>query len=339
MSTQLDNISQILAKSAAPVEPDTELPPLLESEPVGEELKEKEYDDSNTDSLEEPEGTENTDGTNGDDDTGDDSGDSLNSINDFAKELDIPISDMYELEVNFSSGTESATLSTIKDFYEANQDITGLRKNITQQQEDLTTERDLVKAEPAISAEAVQARASMLSLEQQYTAIDWEGLRQRNPGEYAAAQADFRAAYDEANNRINTVTGKVTEHEETARQIEQQKLLTAIPELADKEYREEAANKMIDFAEGYGFTQAEIGAITDSRLLRLLIEASGKSLAAKTGKEKLQNKQAPSGQKPTARQPSQSSRKASLARLTKKAKESNNKQDKVNAISALLGNK
>ncbi len=62
--------------------------------------------------------------------------DGKDTLNALADELEVPVSDLYELNVKMKEG-EPKTLGALKDFYEANKDVDGLRANILEQESSL----------------------------------------------------------------------------------------------------------------------------------------------------------------------------------------------------------
>lgn len=259
----------------------------------------------------------------------------VDTLNDFASELEMKVEDLYELNIKMPNG-DPITLGGLKDFYEVNQDITEARAELDQQRQVMQEEMETIQAQPGLSNEIMQARAQVLSIEDQYNKIDWNSLRQQNPGQYAAAQQDFHTQYDIAVDNQGRAEHAINEHLETAKLIQQQKLMQAVPELKDAEYRAQVSNRVITLAERYGFTPADVGNIEDHRLMRLLIDASNKDSAAISAKEKIVKNVPVTGKSSPAKAIPISTRKATLKALTEKARKSNDNRDKTNAITELL---
>ncbi len=289
--------------------------------------------------------TDDTD-TGDDDPEGDDTGSDddkpegeeaelVNSLNDFAKELDVPVEDMYQLEVNMM-GQDPKTIGELKDFYSANSDIEGLRANITEQREGVKQYEDAVKEIPVITNEYLQARAQVISIQDSYNRIDWSALRNENPGQYAALMKDYETAYAQAQNQEQTVAGKVEQNDKAQSDYQTQLLMNKVPEMKDKDFRNKAATAVVDMAGKYGFTPEDIGNITDSRLMHMLIDLSKSNQTIKTAEAKQKEKVVPISGRPSAGKHNSTGRKAALKKLTEKAQNSGDRRDQVNAINALL---
>ncbi|RKZ06991.1 hypothetical protein DRQ25_12635 [Candidatus Fermentibacteria bacterium] len=258
----------------------------------------------------------------------------IDTLNNLATELDIPISDLYELNVAMAEG-EAQTLGSLKDFYEANKNIEEVRESYANKEAELTNEIASAANGPKVSNEVISARAQVMSIQDQYNRTNWDQLRQENPGNYAAMQADFRQAFDIA--KDNEARANQDAEVQIAESIkyQQERLFEAVPELKDEAKRKEISAGVEALAGRYGFTHQDIEGITDHRLMKLLIEASRMSSAKESVKDK-QVLSAPVSSKPNAAKQMPTSRSAALKRLTAKAKASNDRRDQVNAVSALL---
>jgi len=259
----------------------------------------------------------------------------VDTLNNLAEELDVPIADMYALNVNLGEGQDPVTLGVLKDFYESNQNIEEVRTQLQTRETELQDELSRAKDAPAISNDLLQARAEVLAIQNQYGSIDWETLRTQDPGQYAALQTDMRTNFESAKARETQATNQVNTHQETYRRMEQDKLYSAMPELKDDAVRVQTLTDVQKFATSYGFTSSELDKIEDSRLMKLLIDASKTSVAKTTAKAKQVDK-TPTASKPVASKATSLSRKESLKRLTQKAKQTGETRDKVNAISAII---
>lgn len=258
----------------------------------------------------------------------------VDTLNNLADELEIDIADMYALNLNLSND-ESISLGGLKDFYESNKDIETERTKVKELELALQSEAESVKQTPQLSNELLQARAQVMSIQDQYNRTDWNALRAKDQGAYAALQQDFQLQFNIAKQNEADATTKVDTHLNQARQLQQDRLFDAMPELKDESVRVETAKAVTEFAGRYGFTPQDVDQIEDSRLMRLLIEASKVTKAQTTAKEKLQNKP-PQANRPAASRPVPTSRAAALKRLTEKAKTSGQRKDQTAAVAALL---
>lgn len=269
------------------------------------------------------------------DDENKDGGEDIDTLNNLAEELDVPVADLYALNISMAEG-ENKTLGELKDFYSANKDVEGLRANILEKETSLATQSEAMKRAPQISNDMVEARATLLSINSQYNSVDWEALRQSNPGQYAALQTDFRTAFQEAQSVEEQAKTSYGEHQDQNALFQQDRLFKAIPELKDDTVRAQAAQDITALAKSYGFSEQEIGNIEDSRLMHLLIDASKGFNAKSSVKDKKVEAVVPKAGKPAGRKPTSTGRNASLKRLTERAKRTGDRRDKVNAVSALI---
>ena len=328
-STSVDNpVNQIAALLTG--EPEVkEKVAAVEEQPIQQD---EDTADENQETVESLEATPETVDEN--QETVEDEAEQIETLNNLANDLEIDIEDMYALNLNLSND-ENMTLGGLKDFYETNRDIEALRQDLTTQKENLQADADTMRSTPQVSNELLQARAQVLSIQDQYNRTDWDGLRADNPGNYAATMQDFQQQFAIAKDNEAVAEQGVDAHQKQARQLQLDRLFEAMPELKDDKVRQEAAASVNKFASRYGFSASDVDNIEDSRLMRLLIDASRITSAQSTAKEKLE-KVAPQGNKTSASRPVPSSRKASLKRLTEKAKASGDRRDQTNAVAALL---
>lgn len=257
-------------------------------------------------------------------------------LNDFAKDVGVDIADAYELSVNMPSGEDAKSINQLKNFYLDNKDIDDLRAEIKNREEDLQVRSDEMRDVPQISNELMQARAKVLSIQDQYNAVNWDAIRQQNPAEWSARQQEFQQAFTVAKEQETLATQTVETQQQQARQFQQDRLFEAIPELKDETVREESAARVKKFARKFGYTDRDIAGIEDFRLMKMLIEMSKYDGAKKEAKAKIEKKP-PKAAKTTRtlkRQPT--TRKASLQRLKDQAAKTGNKKDVDAFIDAAL---
>jgi len=263
----------------------------------------------------------------------------IDTINNLAQELEIPIEDMYALNLNLATSKNlpeggAITLGELKSFYESNVDITELREGLTKREQDLQTRSDELSEAPQVSNELMQARAQVLAIQDQYNRTDWQGLRHSNPAEYSALQNDFRTQFDIAKNSENLANQAVETHLVESRKQQQERLFEAMPELKDEKVRAQIDQQVQAYAGKFGFTPKDLEKVEDSRLMRLLISASKSEAAKSTAKEK-QETTIPTSNSPSARK-ALPGRKAALKRLTEKARATGQIRDQANAVAELL---
>lgn len=109
---------------------------------------------------------------------------------------------------------------------------------------------------------------------------DWDSLRNEDPAVFAATYA----AWDHQQKRIAAVRAErqraeqqvQADHVERLRthiQAEAEKLVEAIPEWKKPDTAKAEREKIADYARSYGYTDQELGAVTDHRLIRILRDA------------------------------------------------------------------
>ncbi len=307
--------SEILLKSFAPAEePKPEEAPTEVEEPSTSETLETQ------DSNESPPVEEQAD---------------ISTLNHLAETLEINIEDMYALSLKMPEGTDPTDLGTLKNFYLENKDIDQARQEIESERSKLQADRDKQGQVPPVHQELVQALANKTSVEQEWQALEQSGLRQSNPGEYSAKAVEIQNKYQVALNQLGTVNQEVEGKHQQRLAENQKELHKLVPDLKDEAKREGIAKRVNVMFNHFGVDTSYIGVIEDPRAMQMLIEVS--SLFEQKGNYRSKRVDtAPKVLKPQAVKQSQAGKSAALKRLTEKARQSGQRRDQINAVSALL---
>ena len=245
-------------------------------------------------------------------------------LNDFAKDVEVEMEDVYQLSVKMPN-EEDMTITELKNFRIDNADIIQIKQDIQNREVELQAQSEAMRDVPQVSNELMQARAKVLSIQDQYNRTNWDAIRQENPAEWSALQQDFRNQFEGAKAQEAEASTQVDNQKTQARQFQQDRLFEAMPELKDDTVRQEAGARVQRFASKYGYSAQDVAGIDDSRLMRLLIDVSKAEGAVATVKEKL--KKTPPKATKTAPRRMPSTRNASLKRLKTKAASSGSRQD------------
>ena len=247
-------------------------------------------------------------------------------LNDFASDTDVDIADVYQLSVKMPNEMGDVTLTELKDFMTENHDIQEERQKIQERAKELEERENVLRDVPKVSQEVIQARARVLSIQDQYNATNWEKLRVENVAEWTARQQEFRNAFDAAKAQENAALQTSEQQRVQAMQFAQERLFERLPELKDADKRQEAAGRVEKMVSRYGFSAKDIASIADPNIMHMLIDLSTLDVAKEQAKTKLENKKsAPTAKKPKAK-PIISTRKASLKKLHERATGGTKKQ-------------
>jgi len=118
-------------------------------------------------------------------------------------------------------------------------------------------------------------------LNYEYQNVDWNGLRQADPGQYAALQVEFQ----QRQNQIKEYLGQIGEQEraaleqsqaESAQKIEseKQRMFEKHPEWKDPAAFASARETISNYAKTLGYSDAELAQVQDHRLIDVLHDAA-----------------------------------------------------------------
>jgi len=191
--------------------------------------------------------------------------------------------DLYnDLVVPFANG-ESKTLGELKDGWEdvsrQQAEVQQAREQIQQQQQALQAQQQqLLSGQKQQSEELDTARSDILSIEAQYSNVDWAKLEAENPGQAANLRQKFATAYAQAQDAYKKAETAFTERQSQAMQQyryeNHQQLLEKVPEWKNPEvYRNDMDEMGQYLASTYGFTAQDLGAVSDWRHFDLIRKA------------------------------------------------------------------
>lgn len=260
--------------------------------------------------------------------------DSINTLNRLAETLDISIEDMYALDLKITND-DPRSLGELKSFFEANKDIDQARQEIENERSQLQADKDKLKDVPPVSQEHIEALANVRLLENEWQSLEASGLKQSNPGEYAARGLEIQNKYTVASNNLNNIQTVIDSKRTEKLRVHQQELHKLAPELKEDETRVKAVDRVTKMFKGFNVDPEYIGMIEDPRAVHMLLELS-KLFEQKGNYKSKRVDTAPKVLKPQAVRNSEAGKQASLKRLTEKARQSNNTGDKVAVVSALI---
>ncbi len=277
----------------------------------------------------------------------------MSSLNQLAEHLDADPSDLYNLSiaVNRADGTtEDVTIEQIKDSYRAKQEYEGLRNTLGEERARYEAEQQSLQSEQSnFQNERIEFLKSFQQREMaKWQNVDWNGIREKDPGQYAALQADyqrdqagFKHAIEETGNRIRqqAESAKMQMNEQQAELMarERQALEKSWPEYADPVKGDKLREQLTSYLRNQGYTQAELDRSFDHRAIitakkAMLYDEGQKAVdVAKKKVFKLGKKPLGSGSRPGKAEQSRDA----LAKARAKAKKTGRMDDLADAMSLL----
>jgi hypothetical protein len=235
--------------------------------------------------------------------------------------------------------------------YQTSKSYTQKTQQLSEQRKEFETARDYTVLEYAKKLDDINKLSGVLEgeLVKEYQGINWEALRDANPGEYAAMVQDFQIKQQrittirqaiEAERQAELQKNQSVQFQGTRQALEGEmyKILEKNPEWSKPERFKKDVGELKDFvAEAYGFGDGEFNNIMDARIFEVLKDAYAYRKGAQTAQKKMV-KTIPKFQKPGAA--TAKTKLTTLDKLTKAAKSAppgKQKRDLAdNAIAALL---
>jgi hypothetical protein len=253
-------------------------------------------------------GEEEEDDGNQEDDKQEGEGDEADEDISWAKALGVEDSQLVLDEdgtlkgINVKVDGESSTVG-LKDLiagYQTNKYVTQKSQALSAERKEFDAHREKFTGDYTAKLNTAEKLTGILAsaLLKEYNDIDWNHLRTTNPGEYAAAQADFQkrqghieqimASVETEKQELDTKAQEEFKQRQQAFVMEQfQKVIVNNPQWNDHDKMRSDLNAMADVLNSaYGITPEEFAMVTDARHIEILKDAA----AYRKGKETVQQK-------------------------------------------------
>ena len=230
--------------------------------------------------------------------------------------------------VKIDGEERQVSLSEVLKSYQLEGHVNKKSIDLSEQQKAFAAERDA--GQKLVAQQLQQNRVlgdlAMQELTNEYSRLDWNGLRATNPAEYAAKQVEFQQRHNSIQNYLQQVQGQQSAAEQqrqadqSARvEAEKSRMFDKHPEWKDPTAFASARDKITSYAKTLGFSDAELAQVSDHRLMDLLHDAASfRALQAAKPEALKQVRAAPKMGKPGTRNvtdPSQVARKAAVDRF------------------------
>lgn len=155
---------------------------------------------------------------------------------------------------------------------------------------ELSNQQKAWEAQQAQAREVIQqqfqmaqnvAQVAQNALLADYQKVDWNALRASDPGQFAALQHDFMQRQAQIQGAVQQIEQQrqaelQQQQQQIAQSVQQQRelMLAAKPEWRDPAKFAEARNSMVQYAKAQGFSDADLGQITDHRMMGILHDAA-----------------------------------------------------------------
>lgn len=214
---------------------------------------------------------------------------SIEDISQLADHLGIDVSEMYNLRVPITDSEgkrRDITLGEWKDGFQLNEQAQKVQKQAQEEYDALTKQRQEFEQQAQAAAAQTQRyiQAAQKELTQEFNAINWESLRQQDPGQYAVKRQDFI----ERNARLGQLEQQAAqEWQQQQTQLQQQReaqygkylereqqaLYESIPEWRNEEAARTEKSRVSEYLQSTGYTPEEIGNAADHRAIVLARKA------------------------------------------------------------------
>lgn len=213
----------------------------------------------------------------------------IGTLHELAEHIGVEVGDLYNIRVPVtgSDGIKSEiSLGEWKDAYQGTDKLTKAQKELAEQRDRWEAERQQAASRIEQSLKTAQSltEAAERQLMQDIERIDWNGLRDADPAEYAARRQELlerQRLLEDAKARVSQEIQR--EHAERQTQSEaqwqeilrkeQKALQEALPEWRDEGKAKAEKAALSEYLQGAGFRSEEISNIADHRAVLLARKA------------------------------------------------------------------
>ena len=199
-----------------------------------------------------------------------------------AEHIGTDVADLYNVPIPYTKDGErhEFTLGEIKDQLPEFRETLAQREQVQaalKQQQELQAQMQQ-RFEADRQQVATHLQAAEQALLSDMASINWEQLKQDNPGEWAAKSEEFRRKHGELqriaqeaasgfSERQKAIAEQTQKQTEEMLQREQQQLLRAIPEWRDDTTAEAERSALVEYMRETGYTSDELNNVVDHRAL------------------------------------------------------------------------
>lgn len=187
------------------------------------------------------------------------------------------------------------TLEDLQKGYMMQSDYSRKTQEIAEARKAFQQEAAQAQQERAAKMQELAERVSQLDqlAQSMQSGVDLEQLRDLDPSEYLRHKENLEKIQKSAEEQRQYMAEQQKAYLEQVRQSEQEKLLAAIPDWLDSDKAKEGAKRVRDVLGEYQFSDQEIGALMDHRLIRAMndlatYKAKVQELESKTAQVKQQ---------------------------------------------------
>lgn len=224
-------------------------------------------------------GDDDPDGSPSGDEKSDDDPAAVVTVEEFAEQFDVDPEAIPSLKIKRNIRGKEVEIS-IADALESHDKVAAADDYLSEAKE---KGREMVKESEAKTQEisvALQSLGKVLEIAEgdlvkDYKAIDWNDLREKDPAEWSAKQAEFKERQDRiqlikqgAADSIQSVAERSAQEQEKALKDripeEREKVLKILPDWSDEKVMKREAGEIIDFLSDQGYTERDRTLITHS---------------------------------------------------------------------------
>lgn len=164
------------------------------------------------------------------------------------------------------------TLEDLQKGYMMQSDYSRKTQEIAEARKAFQQEAAQAQQERAAKMQELAERVSQLDqlAQSMQSGVDLEQLRDLDPSEYLRHKENLEKIQKSADEQRQYMAEQQKAYLEQVRQSEQEKLLAAIPDWLDSDKAKEGAKRVRDVLGEYQFSDQEIGALMDHRLIRAM---------------------------------------------------------------------
>ena len=259
-------------------------------------------------------------------------GETPTNVSSLAEAIGWTPEDLYDIDVGMGDGKDPIKLGALKDHYETSVKAEATAKADVERLQGELTAATGQGGPQQINQEVMNAKAQVLSIQQQYNGYDWAKAELEDPGEAALLKQKFNEAFNQANGAVQYQQQLQFQNKQNQLQQGLVKLKEIIPAWTDNVVMQADQVKVKALMAEAGYPVQFIEGVDDPiaiGLMHELVQLRAEKTAATETVQRV--RKAPKVIKGGKKKPNDH-----VKRLSDKAKQTGEKGDQIAAVRALL---
>jgi hypothetical protein len=212
------------------------------------------------------------------------------TLDEIAEALEVPVDELLsavKARTKIDGEEGEVSLAELRKSYQLEKSLTQRAQKLSESEKELAALRQQTEQDYTQRVEYINAMSQVMQqrMAKQYAGIDWAQLREDDPGEFAAKQAEYQRDQQELQAEVgNMIAEQQRLHQQRQYEYQQQLRMTVqeqakqvpnlIPDWSDESVADRERKEIMDFLKTeIGYPDEALGQVYDAKALRIARDA------------------------------------------------------------------